>query len=199
MKLLLGLGTTSLMQIIVFGGFFMGVYYFSFYDDGENLRKEIQQLQSQIQTVQGQIKNTEIELENVLVFKREIENEREVVEAFLNFVPSSLTFNEVSALIINQARLSGVNIESKEDQSLVKLSDVNYETLTINMKIQSSFYQLMLFLSKLTEQKRMLIVDQIDIKPSGGSLVFSTIKVLSYRYIEEEKKEGQEGYAQQQS
>ena len=189
---LLSLGTTGLVQIIVFGGFFMGLYYFSFYNDGGLLRKEIQQIQSQIQTVQGQIKDMERKIEDVLVFKREIESEKEVVEAFLNFIPSSLTFNEVSALIIDQARLSGVNIESKKDVELQKLEDFNYEALSIDIEITGSFYQLMLFLSKLTEQKRILIVEKIEIKPRKDNLVSSYIEILSYRYVDEEKKEGQE-------
>ncbi|MBC6415305.1 MAG: type 4a pilus biogenesis protein PilO [Bdellovibrionales bacterium] len=189
MKVLLNLANHSIIQIFVFGAIFGGLYYFTFYDDGENLRKEIKQVQEEVKTTQDEIKKTEQELENALIFKKEIEFNEEMIQVFLDFVPSSLTFTDVSTLIIEQARLSGVNIESKRDGSVEDISNYNYQTLNMEIEITGSFYQLMFFLSSLTKQKRMLIVNEIDIKLGENNILLSsTIKLLAYRYkIEDEK------------
>ena len=193
MVFLLNLANSTLTQIFVFGVFFMGLYYFSFYDDGELLKKDIQTIKDQTQTVQGNIEKTKTEIDNVLVFKNEVETKEEVVKALLNYTPESLTFNEVSTLLNNEALAAGVNIESKKDGSIDDVEDADYQTLSLEIEMTSSFSQLMFFLSKLTQQKRILIVESIDVKMDPSkNIVSSRINLLAYRYQEPEPEENQE-------
>jgi len=183
MTFLLSFANNSLIQIFVFGSFFLGLFYFSFYDDGTDLRNEIQGVRSQIQTVQGGVQKTKTEIENVLVFKAGLEKEEELVKALLNYTPEKLLFNEISILLNNEALSSGVNIESRRDGSVDDIPNTEYQALSLDIELTSSFSQLMIFLSKLTQQPRILIVESIDVKIYKTKDLLSTrIKLLAYRY-----------------
>ena len=185
MGFILNFAQNSIIQIFVFGSFFMGLYYFSFYNDGEFLRKEIKTVKTDIQTAKKNIGKTKIEIDNILVLKNEIETQQKIVKALINYIPESLTFNEVSTIITNEALASGVNIESKKDGSVDDIPDTNYQTLNVEMELMSSFSQLMFFLSKLTQQRRILIVQSIDIKiDQNKDFVLTRIQLLAYRYQE---------------
>ena len=183
MAFILHFAQNSLIQIFVFGSFFMGLYYFSFYNDGELLRQEIKAVKVKIQTAQKNIDKTKIEIDNILIFKSEVETKQEIVKALINYTPETLTFNEVSIIITNEALASGVNIESKKDGSVDDIPDTNYQTLNMDIELVSSFSQLMFFLSKLTQQKRILIVQNIEIKiDQNKDFVLTRIQLLAYRY-----------------
>lgn len=189
MFFILSFAQNSIIQIFVFGSFLMGVYYFSFYNDGEFLRKEIKAVKADIQTARQNVDKTRIEIDNLLIFKSEVEKNQEIVKALINYTPESLTFNEVSTIITNEALVSGVNIEAKRDGSVDDVPDTNYQTLNVEIKLLSSFSQLMHFLSKLTQQKRILIVHSIDIKiDQDKDFVSTRIRLLAYRYQQPEKK-----------
>ena len=190
MLFLLNLAQSSLIQICVFGCFLMGLYYFSFYNDGEQLRKEIKGVKTQIQGTQKKVEETQTQIDNNLTFKSELEKQQEVIKALLNYTPNTLTFNEISILINNEALSSGVNIESKRDVSVTDVPDKEYQTLNLDIALTSSFSQLMFFLSKLTQQKRILIVESIDVKVDPAKdLVSANIKILAYRYKAKKKQE----------
>lgn len=183
MTFLLSFANNSLIQIFVFGSFFLGLFYFSFYDDGTDLRNEIQDVRSQIQTMQGGIQKTKTEIENVLVFKAGLEKEEDLVKALLNYTPEKLLFNEISILLNNEALSSGVNIESRRDGSVDDIPNTEYQALSLDIELTSSFSQLMIFLSKLTQQPRILIVESIDVKTyKTKDMVSTRIKLLAYRY-----------------
>ena len=190
MKFLLSLANSSLIQIFVFGSFFTGLYYFSFYDDGKALRKEIERVKTQAQSAQTNIEETKIEIDNVLSFKKVVEKDEEFVKVFLNYTPDSLTFNEISTLVNNEASDSGVNIQSKRDVSINDVTDRDYQTLHLEIELVSSFSQLMFFLSKLTMQRRILIIESIDVKiDQGEGFVLTQIKLLAYRYKKPEEQQ----------
>ena len=175
---------------MVFGGFFLGVYYFTLYDDGTRLNNLIEEVQNNIWKVEVQIKEKEMELENIKEFEREILNEKKVIESFLKFIPESLTYTELSSLLINSAKITGVNIEVKTDQAIQIEEESEYQTLQIHLTIKGSFSQIMFFLSKLTSQKRMLILQRIDMNIEETSrLVKANLKIIAYRYQKLEKKE----------
>jgi len=185
MNFIASFSRNTVLQIFVFGAFFMGLYYFSFYDDGAPLKKEIQNVRSQIQTAQTNISKAQGDLENKMIFKREVETDEKVVKDLLNYTPESLTFNEISIIITNEALTSGVNIDTKRDGRVEDIPDTNYQTLEIEVNIISSFSQLMVFLSKLTEQKRVLIVQAIDIQVDEKTdLISAKLALLAYRYEE---------------
>ena len=178
-------GGSSIIQVVVFGAFLMGLYYFSFYNDGSLWRKEIQNIKNQAQTIQTNIKKVQVEINEAMVVKEEIEKNARIVEALLKFTPGTLHFNQINAILTRQAKLTGVNIEAKKDSNVEDVPDSEYQTLSVELKLTSSFPQLMSFLASLTQQKLILIVKSINVtnnqKTSG--VIESQLKLIAYRYV----------------
>lgn len=184
MNFLFSLANFQLFSIIVFGGFFLGGYYFAFYDDGSALEKAISDVQTQTRQVEGDISKTQKEIENVKIFEREIKTQQKAVRYFLNYIPNSLTFTEIYTLVLQTAKSSGVNIEVKKDQQteVQETEDTEYHALTVELKISGAFSQIVLFLSQLTTQKRILIVNNIDMRVERPSpLITADIELMAYR------------------
>ena len=181
----------QIAQIIVFGGFVLGVFYFTVYDDGSILRQSIVDVQNQIKKSEGEVAKVKAEIESVKLFEREVENHKKVIKFFLNYIPANLTFTEISSLVNKQALSSGVNIESKEDSEQIEDQD-EYDILNMKLKVSGSFSQIMFFLSKLTSQERLLVVNKIDLNISPESKqIMSNINLLAYRYKKDIDKLGQ--------
>ena len=190
MRFLFDVAHFQLAQILVFGSLLLGGYYFTLYDDGSELRETIQTIQTDTRRAEAQIEQTEKEIEDVKIFEKEILAEEESVKYFLNFVPNTLTFTEVSTLLIKEAKSSGVNISLKKDKIVNQEEDSEYHTLNIGLTISGSFSNILLFLSKLTAQKRILIVNNIDMTVNRqNQLIESVLDISAYRYQEIDKKE----------
>ena len=176
----------QLTQIIVLGGLALGIFYFTAYDDGTVLHQSIENIQNQVKKVEGDVAKVKEDIERVKLFKKEVSNNKKVIKFFLNYIPSSLTFTEISSLVNKQALSSGVNIESKEDsQYKDQEENTEYDVLNLKLKVSGSFAQIMFFLSKLTAQKRLLIVNKIKLNvASANKQVMSDINLLAYRYKE---------------
>jgi len=190
LQLLINIANFQFIQILVFGSFFLGIYYFTVYDDGSALRKSIVEVQKKIEQVEQQVKRKQQELNEVKTFEQEILAQEEAVKYFLNFIPSSLTFTDVSALLINEAKSSGVNIEVKRDERVDERDDSEYNTLNIQLTVNGAFSQILLFLSKLTDQKRIHVVKNINMRMNRQTqLVKVGRSILAYRYRSFQKDE----------
>lgn len=194
MRVLFDIAKLQIIQILIFGSVFLGIYYFTLYDDGSRLRQLILDVQSNIDTTETKVKKKEKELEDIKEFEREILAEEQVIKYFLNFIPESLTYTDLSSLLIKSAEFTGVNIEVKKDQKVKKQKDSEYQTLQIQLAIDGSFSQIMLFLSKLTAQRRILVLKEIDMNIDQASrLIKANLNILAYRYQKIEKKEEENG------
>lgn len=190
MKIFFDIARFKFIQILVFGAVFLGVYYFTLYDDGSFLNTQIEGVQNQINQSEGKVKEKEEELRNVREFEKEILAEEDVIKHFLNFIPESLTYTDLSALLIKSAKITGVNIELKRDEETnVNTESSEYETLKIELTINGSFSQIMFFLSKLTSQRRILILKKINMQIHENRSIKANLSVLAYRYKGIEKKE----------
>lgn len=189
MKVLFDIANFKIVQIIVFGSLFLGIYYFTLYDDGSHLRASIADTQTNIDQVSAKVNKKKEEIKNIKIFEKEILNQEDVVKQFLNFIPGSLTFTEVSALLFKEAKLAGINIEVKKDEQVDKKEDSEYRTLKVRLTIRGAFSQILLFLSKLTNQKRMLVVNNIEMRMDrGNGLIGADLLVSAYRYEKQAKK-----------
>lgn len=193
MKLVFDLANFHLVQIIVFGCLFIGVYFFTLYDNGDSIKTATSGVRTNITQVEGQILNKQKEIENVKIFKREFLKDEKEIKYLLNFIPPSLTFTDVTTLLINEAKSAGINIGLKRDSKSDKEEDSEYRTLNIQLTVNGSFSQILLFLSKLTAQKRILIVNKINIKADRASrLVEAQLDISTYRYEKKEESESAE-------
>ena len=176
----------QLTQILVLGGFALGIYYFTAYDDGTTLRQTIADVQNQVKTKEEEVSKVREDIKRVKLFEQEVVNHRKVIKFFLNYIPSSLTFTEISSLVNQQALSSGVNIESKEDNQLENQEEsLEYDILNMKLRVSGSFSQIMFFLSKLTDQKRLLVINKINLNiTSAAKQIISDIDLSAYRYGE---------------
>ena len=189
MRILSDIANFQLTQIIVFGSLFLGAYYFSWYNDGSTLKKSIDDIQTNTQQVELQVNKKQGELENIKSFEKEVLAQEEDVKYFLNFIPSSLTFTDISTLLLREAKSSGVNVGLKKDEKVDKEEDSEYQTLSVQLAINGSFSQILLFLSKLTQQRRMLIVENIDmIINRQTQLIDAKLLVSAYRHDKKSKE-----------
>lgn len=153
------------------------------YSDGKQIERSIQTVQTNIQKVEDELTKKELEFKNIKLFEQEVLIQEQNVKYFLNFIPSSLTFTDVTTLLINEARSAGVNIFLKKDEKVDKKKESEYRVLNVKLTISGSFSQILLFLSKLTSQRRMLIVKNIDMTMKDTSqLIEANLTISAYRY-----------------
>ncbi len=192
MRFLIDIANFNIMQIIVFGCLSMGAYYFFAFDDGSALKQSISNEQNKIQQLEVNIKKKRADFESLKNFKKEVSSKEEAVSLFLNYIPNELSSIDIFSLLNNEAKTTGINIEDKQDQPSVKKEP--YEILKIKLKVSGAFPQIVSFLSRLTGQKRMLIVDKIAMSVSANKkIILADLDIFAFRYSEkqtEEKKEG---------
>jgi len=188
LRFLLDIAHLSLANIIVFGGVLTGVYYFSLYDDGSYLKKQITKEKTNIQQTEGEIKKQEEKLKHLETFKTELSVSEKSVSYFLNYIPNELSTIDIFALLNEEAKKAGINIEDKRDQP--SSYHEFYEILHIKLKISGSFPQLALFCANLTQQKRILIVDTIYVNMSSDNkMIVADIDIFAFRYDKTKEQE----------
>ena len=193
MRILYDIANLSFIQIIVFGGLFLGLFYFTMYDNGNSLKKSIEATRAENQQVSAQVRKKKKEMTDIKLFQREISTQEEAVNYFLNFIPSDLTFTDVSALLNKEAKTSGVNINLKQDERVTQMEGTDYHILNVRLTVSGAFSQILLFLSKLTDQKQVLIVDKIGMKVNRTTeLVEADLNISAYRYQPKEEEEEEE-------
>ena len=188
MGFLMGFAHFQIAQILVFGGLALGAFYFLAYDDGTLLRQSIADVKNQVQQAEAEVSKVSAEIDRVKLFEAEVLTHKKAIKIFLNYIPVNLTFNEISYLVNKQAQSSGVNIESKQDNQFKDkgdTEDTEYDILNMNLQVSGSFSQIMFFLSKLTAQERLLVVNRINLNISSQSTqIMSDINLLAYRFQE---------------
>lgn len=184
----------GIVQIVTLGGFLLGVFYFSLYNDGSLVKKQTAEIQTQTQAMDKKIQEQRKEIEERMDFKQLVEREGRVIQYFLSYIPNDYTAIDIFHFLTQEAKNAGINIEDKSDQGVE--SGEFYDALKVSIRVAGSFSQVLLFLSRLTAQKKILVVDKISMSLSNedDQGILATMIVYAYRYKEdEEKEEGKEG------
>ena len=181
------------IQIITLGGFFTGIYYFTFFDDGSLLKKQTAEVHTQVQAADQKIKKQKDEITKLLNYKEAVEKEARAIQYFLSYIPNEYTAIDVFQFLTQEAKNAGINIEDKRDQGIQ--DGKFYDALKVHVRVAGSFSQVLLFLSRLTAQKKILVVNDITLalsKEKDEEWINASLTVYAYRYKEskEEKKEG---------
>ena len=71
MRFLFDLSHFSFVKIIVFGSCLLGLYYFTLYNDGSELRQSINKVENDISAVDKQLSAKQKELDDTRTFERE--------------------------------------------------------------------------------------------------------------------------------
>lgn len=188
MRVLIGLAHLGFIQIVVYGSIFMGVFYFGFFDDGQVIKDKTEQIRAQIVQTEKSIRGQKLELQNIRELEKQIESKEDAVRYFLSYIPQEITTIDLFNYLNREAKSTGVNIEDKKDGKFIEVESV-YEGLRMSIKLSGSFVQMLLFLSNLTGQKQILIVDKVSIHIFGENSVTADIQVLAFRYKHRKDKE----------
>lgn len=189
MKFLFTLYHLKLIQIIVSGTALLGLYFFAFYDNGSLSERSIEQLMSNIKQKDVKIEKLEEQLVLVKKIEQSFKEDQAQVNKLLSFIPKKLTYTDISILLNKEANDSGINIENRTDQAATQNDNAEYQILKIQLKIKGSFVQIMLFLSRLTSQDKLIIVKKIDMQiQDKTSLIVANLSVEAYRYNEKNVK-----------
>lgn len=178
--------------MITLGSFFMGMYYFTFYDDGFYLKKKTAEFHTQVQNTDKKIQKQKDEITSLLNYKKAIEREARAIQYFLSYIPNEYTAIDVFQFLTQEAKNAGINIEDKADQG-VKDGEF-YDALKVHVRVEGSFSQVLLFLSRLTAQKKILVVNDINLSLSSGEddqWITASMTVYAYRYKESEEEDGE--------
>ena len=183
----------GVIQMITLGGFLMGMYYFTFYDDGSWLKKQTAEVHTQIQAMDQKIQKQKDEITRLLNYKKAVEQEARAIQYFLSYIPNEYTAIDVFQFLTQEAKNAGINIEDKADQGVQ--DGEFYDALKVHVRVAGSYSQVLLFLSRLTAQKKILVVNDINLSLSGEKdeqWINASLTVYAYRYKikKEEKKEG---------
>lgn len=171
----------------------MGVYYFTFYDDGSWLKKQTAEVHTRIQAEDQKIRKQKDEITRLLNYQKAVEKEARAIQYFLSYIPNEYTAIDVFQFLTKEAKNAGINIEDKADQG-VQNGEL-YDALKVHVQVAGSYSQVLLFLSRLTAQKKILVVNDINLALSGEKdeqWINASLTIYAYRYKEEkeEKKEG---------
>ena len=168
----------------------MGVYYFTFYDNGDWLKKQTAEVHTRIQAEGQKIQKQKDEITRLLNYKKAVEREARAIGYFLSYIPNEYTAIDVFQFLTREAKNAGINIEDKADQG-VEAGEF-YDALKVHVRVAGSFSQVLSFLSRLTAQKKILVVNDINLSLSrekDAQWINASLTVYAYRY-KEQKKEG---------
>lgn len=191
MNFLNDISNLNFVQIVVFGGILTGGFYFTLYNDGSVLMKQIEAENKRFKKVEEKLRIKKEELKRLIQFEEDLKRDEKSIGVFLDYIPEKMTTFEMFRFITQEAKLSGVNIEDKTDHGVEEKEMIS--ALKASLRVSGSFQQIVFFLSKLTAQKRILVVDKIQIKSvEKAQQVIASMDVYAYRYkiISPEKKEG---------
>ena len=172
----------------------MGVYYFTFYDDGSWLKKQTTEVHTQIQAADRKIQKQKDEITRLLNYKKAVEQEARAIQYFLSYIPNEYTAIDIFRFLTREAKNAGINIEDKADQGVQ--DGEFYDALKVHVQVAGSYSQVLLFLSRLTAQKKILVVNNINLaltREKDEEWINASMTVYAYRYKEKKEEEKKEG------
>ena len=188
----------SIGMIIILSAGFAGLYYITKYDNGESIKNEIASLDTQKNAVQKEIEELNGELKNLNELDKAMNSMSGEINKFLQFIPNKMTSSIVLNHLNQQAKVAGVDLQDIVTYSNVEKREF-YEKLKVNVTVKGLFTQVLVFLSKLTNLKEIITVEQFSMEPvaqkkkyaKGVNEIKIQMDIYGYRYtsaiIEEDK------------
>jgi Tfp pilus assembly protein PilO len=140
----------------------------------------------QLNDIQQKALKIDKEIEEIRALKAAQEKDAERLNVFLGFIPEKLSNFEMMRTLSNEAKAVGVNINSIKDsgQTSGKTGEF-YEEIGVDISLEGSFAQLLLFLSNLTRLNQIVTLNTLEIR--GGGAVDAPLsmaaQIRGYRYV----------------
>ncbi len=192
---ILQLGEMTWSKVIVGGLIALGAYWGLYYDNGEKLETEIQQLTTRLAESERQLRETKEAMADAERFEKLVRQNEIQFEKVMEYLPQDTNSNELTRLVNQVSQLSGARVKETQPMSVAERKDF-YEMTRIKVDLQGSFSQVVLFLSSLSKVQKLLTFDNLEIKTLEEGAVIGegetppvTLEatMVGYRYLKDQE------------
>jgi Tfp pilus assembly protein PilO len=163
-----------------------GVYWAALYDDGSTLQSQYAIASQELADAEKQLKKTKEAVANADKFEREVRDTIEQFTKIVEFMPERASTAEMVTLVTDLAAKSGAKLTKTEPRPGSEKADF-YEMYRLNLALEGSFSQIVMFLSYLSRVPRLMTFDKVELtgertgEQEVAKLAF-TGTLVNYRY-----------------
>lgn len=179
------------------GAFLVGMIYFvSVFNDGSALDAQINQVQNQLKQEEAKSKESDAALKELESARSSLGILSEQFKTAAQQLPSEIQPAEIIRSVNVVARSAGVTLKTTVPRQ-AKREDI-VEAMPLNIVIQGSFSEVMMFLYYVSSMERIMRVTTFTIAPPlqekipSGHVIFDG-EILSYKYLGDQKIEEKPG------
>lgn len=183
----------SMQKILTIGLVIGGMYYFTAYNDGSNLKIQSDSLRNQLQQEEEKEKDTRKTLEEKDRMEKEVNKLISEYKDISGKLPTSLSGIDVVKLIDASAKESKVTVKKQSAGEIV--SKEVHEEIPIKIELKGSFQQVSQFVYLISNNERISRVRNLRISSTdpvkiekGHVLLELDGEVVGYRFVGETKK-----------
>ena len=182
------LGQMSPARALMFGFGLAAIYYFVAFDGGSAVTQSIIKNTEELEKIKVELRGMKQKVERAQVFEKTSHELGQTLHSVLSYVPEKTNHSDLMKIVSNEVKSSGARLVKMRGLEEPVKSDF-YQTVAVEVELQGSFVQHMLFLSYLTRVDQILTVDKLWIESKGElmdaespwSLMRVTIR--GYRYV----------------
>ena len=177
-------------KALLFGFGIACIYYFIFFDSGSRIVENINKHKDDIQKVKTDLNIIKQKIERAQAFQKTSTELGQTLHSVLSYVPENTNYSDLMRIVSNEVKTSGarlVKMRGVEEGSNTSIGF--YQSVAVEVELQGSFVQHMLFLSNLTRVDQILTVERLAIESKGelmdSEAPWSTMRVTikGYRYV----------------
>ena len=188
MNIVRALGNLTPMRALMFGLGLTGIYYFFMFDGGSIISASIVKHTEDIGKIKLELASAKQKLERAQIFEKTSKQLGQTLHSVISYVPENTNHSDLMRIISNEVKTSGARLVKMRGIE-EPISTTFYQTVSVEVELQGSFVQHMLFLSNLTRVDQILTVDKLMMESRGEMMdaesPWSTMRVVikGYRYI----------------
>lgn len=176
------------IKCLIIGFVLCVVYYFVFYNKGEDIVTNSMGVQEEIKGYKKRLNAVEEALNNKAAFEQKVVAFTKELEELLKFFPTSLDMNEMQKEFTERLKITGnklVKINEIETQSRFP----GYTEHGVEIDTMGGFHEVMAFLSSITNMNRVVDFRTIELESQNPTDEMSMIKFrLKLSIFAQEKK-----------
>ena len=187
----LSLGQTWMVSLIL-----CALYWGMMYDDGSKLEQQIKTNQTQIGQAQRDLQSMAQAEEDAKRYRKAMEQAGERLDKIVKYVPAKLSDFDLMGILSTEAKAAGANISNVTAKGVAKPSNAVYEEVSVDVILEASYTQVLLFLSYLTRTDKIITLRQVNLSRTeessvdGESLIKFQGIFVGYRYAGEAQSGG---------
>lgn len=176
-------------KCLVIGFVLCVVYYFVFYNKGEDIIASSQAVQEEIKGYRKRLNAVQEALNNKAAFEQKVVAFTKELEELLKFFPTNLDMNEMQKELTERLK--------QTDNKLVKISEVEtrsrfggYTEHGVEIETMGGFHEIMAFLASITRMNRVVDFRSMELESQNPTDEMSMVKFkLKLSIFAQDKKD----------